>query len=72
MAFRIKVNGVDRTADVDGDTPLLWVLRDVFGMSGTKFGCESRELRRSFQRSRTRSLRRVASVYGSCQSIPRR
>jgi isoquinoline 1-oxidoreductase subunit alpha len=39
MAFKIKVNGVDRTADVDGDTPLLWVLRDVFGMTGTKFGC---------------------------------
>jgi isoquinoline 1-oxidoreductase alpha subunit len=39
MAFKIKVNGVDRVADVDGDTPLLWVLRDVFGMTGTKFGC---------------------------------
>ena len=39
MAFTIKVNGVDRTADVDGDTPLLWVLRDVFGMTGAKFGC---------------------------------
>jgi isoquinoline 1-oxidoreductase alpha subunit len=39
MAFTIKVNGVDRTADVDRDTPLLWVLRDVFGMTGTKFGC---------------------------------
>jgi hypothetical protein len=39
MAFTIKVNGVDCTADVDGDTPLLWVLRDVFGMTGTKFGC---------------------------------
>jgi isoquinoline 1-oxidoreductase subunit alpha len=39
MAYTIKVNGLDRTADVDGDTPLLWVLRDVFGMTGTKFGC---------------------------------
>ncbi len=39
MSYTIKVNGVDRTADVDGDTPLLWVLRDVFGMTGTKFGC---------------------------------
>jgi isoquinoline 1-oxidoreductase subunit alpha len=39
MAYTIKVNGVERTADVDGDTPLLWVLRDVFGMTGTKFGC---------------------------------
>src|ERR1700731_966092 len=39
MTFTIKVNGVDRTVDVDGDTPLLWVLRDVLGMTGTKFGC---------------------------------
>src|ERR1700732_1276184 len=39
MAYTIKVNSVDHTADVDGDTPLLWVLRDVFGMTGTKFGC---------------------------------
>jgi len=33
------VNGIIRTVDVDGDTPLLWVLRDVLGMTGTKFGC---------------------------------
>jgi len=39
MTTTIKVNGVDRTVDVDGDTPLLWVLRDVFDMTGTKFGC---------------------------------
>jgi isoquinoline 1-oxidoreductase alpha subunit len=39
MSTTIKVNGVDRTVDVDSDTPLLWVLRDVLGMTGTKFGC---------------------------------
>ena len=39
MAFTLKINGGDRTVDVDGDTPLLWVLRDVLGMTGTKFGC---------------------------------
>ena len=39
MGFKINVNGSDRVAEVDGDTPLLWVLRDVFGMTGTKFGC---------------------------------
>jgi isoquinoline 1-oxidoreductase alpha subunit len=39
MATIIKVNGVDHTVDVDDDTPLLWVLRDVLGMTGTKFGC---------------------------------
>jgi isoquinoline 1-oxidoreductase alpha subunit len=35
----LKVNGVSRPVDVDGDTPVLWVLRDVLGMTGTKFGC---------------------------------
>jgi isoquinoline 1-oxidoreductase subunit alpha len=39
MAFTIKINGADHIVDVDGDTPLLWVLRDVLGMTGTKFGC---------------------------------
>jgi isoquinoline 1-oxidoreductase alpha subunit len=39
MAFTIKVNGNTHSVDVDGDTPLLWVLRDVLGMTGTKFGC---------------------------------
>ena len=39
MAFTIKVNGNAHGVDVDGDTPLLWVLRDVLGMTGTKFGC---------------------------------
>ena len=31
MAFTIRVNGDTRTADVDGDTPLLWVTRDLLG-----------------------------------------
>jgi isoquinoline 1-oxidoreductase subunit alpha len=39
MAFAIIVNGNTHSLDVDGDTPLLWVLRDVLGMTGTKFGC---------------------------------
>src|ERR1700746_710906 len=39
MAFTIKVNGKMHSVDVDADTPLLWVLRDVLGMTGTKFGC---------------------------------
>jgi isoquinoline 1-oxidoreductase alpha subunit len=39
MAFAIDVNGKSHEVDVDGDTPLLWVLRDVLGMTGTKFGC---------------------------------
>ena len=39
MAFSVTVNGKTRSVDVDGDTALLWVLRDVLGMTGTKFGC---------------------------------
>jgi len=39
MAQTLKVNGTVHTVDVDDDTPLLWVLRDVLGMTGTKFGC---------------------------------
>jgi isoquinoline 1-oxidoreductase subunit alpha len=39
MPFTIKVNGMPHSVDVDGDTPLLWVLRDLLGMTGTKFGC---------------------------------
>ena len=39
MAFNIKVNGRAHDVNVDGDTALLWVLRDVLGMTGTKFGC---------------------------------
>ncbi|MDE2329588.1 MAG: (2Fe-2S)-binding protein [Bradyrhizobium sp.] len=39
MAFIVNINGSPHDIDVDGDTPLLWVLRDVLGMTGTKFGC---------------------------------
>ena len=39
MAFTLKINGTPHEVDVDDDTPLLWVLRDVLGMTGTKFGC---------------------------------
>jgi aerobic-type carbon monoxide dehydrogenase small subunit (CoxS/CutS family) len=35
----LKVNDVEHTVDVDGETPLLWVLRDVLGLTGTKYGC---------------------------------
>jgi isoquinoline 1-oxidoreductase alpha subunit len=39
MSFTIKVNGRPHVVDIAGDTPLLWVIRDVIGMTGTKFGC---------------------------------
>jgi isoquinoline 1-oxidoreductase alpha subunit len=39
MPININVNGARHSIDVDDDTPLLWVLRDVLGLTGTKFGC---------------------------------
>lgn len=39
MAYNITVNGTAHTVDVDADTPLLWVLRDNLGLTGTKYGC---------------------------------
>lgn len=39
MAITLKVNKQSHTVDVPGDTPLLWVLRDVLGLKGTKYGC---------------------------------
>ena len=37
--YTITVNGVRKSVDADADTPLLWILRDFLGMTGTKFGC---------------------------------
>jgi isoquinoline 1-oxidoreductase alpha subunit len=39
MAVTIKVNGRTHDVDIDEDTPVLWVLRDALGLTGTKFGC---------------------------------
>ena len=39
MAFRLSINGEDHRLDVDPDMPLLWAIRDIVGMTGTKFGC---------------------------------
>ncbi len=39
MSIQINVNRKPHTVDADGDTPLLWVLRDILDMKGTKYGC---------------------------------
>ncbi len=39
MSVTFRVNGKSTTVDVPGDMPLLWVLRDVLNLKGTKFGC---------------------------------
>ena len=37
--YKLQINGLSYEADVEADTPLLWVLRDNFGLVGTKYGC---------------------------------
>ncbi|MEQ9565493.1 MAG: 2Fe-2S iron-sulfur cluster-binding protein, partial [Pseudomonadales bacterium] len=39
MAYSLVVNGTEHTVDVEGEMPLLWVLRDELGLTGTKYGC---------------------------------
>jgi isoquinoline 1-oxidoreductase alpha subunit len=39
MAFTLTINGTAHEVDVEPETPLLWVLRDSIGLTGTKFGC---------------------------------
>jgi isoquinoline 1-oxidoreductase alpha subunit len=39
MAYKLTVNGKSTTVDVPADMPLLWVLRDVLNLKGTKYGC---------------------------------
>jgi isoquinoline 1-oxidoreductase subunit alpha len=39
MIIRFRVNGVDRELDADPEMPLLWALRDLLGLTGTKYGC---------------------------------
>ena len=39
MTLRVRINGEAREVDVDPDMPILWFLRDVLGLPGTKYGC---------------------------------
>lgn len=39
MTIKLRVNGIDRSLEVDPEMPLLWALRDVLGLTGTKYGC---------------------------------
>ncbi|MBD24159.1 MAG: (2Fe-2S)-binding protein [Candidatus Marinimicrobia bacterium] len=39
MAYDLVINGKNHTVEVEGEMPLLWVLRDELGLTGTKYGC---------------------------------
>ena len=39
MSIRVRVNGKDHVLDVDPEMPILWAIRDILGLTGTKYGC---------------------------------
>ena len=39
MTVKLNINGKEHTLDVDGEMPVLWAVRDIIGLTGTKFGC---------------------------------
>jgi hypothetical protein len=67
MAFTLKINGTPHEVDVDGDTPLLWMLRDVLGMTGTKFGCGHLFGARRRRLSLRRTLKRRCRPHALCR-----
>ena len=47
MSTRFKINGKAVEVNVEPDTPLLWVIRDEIGLTGTKFGCGAQQIGRA-------------------------
>lgn len=73
MSYRIRVNGIDHAIDAEGDTPLLWVPRDILGMTGTRFGCRGLRRRgalRGSSQGRFCSEPKVPGEAGFCSSTP--
>ena len=69
MAITIKVNGVDRTVDVDGDTPLLWVLRDVLGHDRHEVRLRRGAVRRVHRAYRRRRHAFLRHPYRQCRKV---
>ena len=70
MSVTFKVNGQSRTVDVPADMPLLWVLRDVLDLKGTKFGCgvgQCGACTVHVNGTPTRSCRRAVSTVGGAE-----
>lgn len=76
MKYRLTVNGETHRVDVEPDTPLLWVLRDELGLTGTKYGCgvsqcgactvhlDGRPARSCIARMRSLGDRKVTTIEG--------
>ena len=68
MTITLTVNGASHVLELDPDTPLLWVLRDHLGLTGTKFGCGAAYVRRLHGACR----RRGGALLRRCRVLGRR
>lgn len=81
MAILLGINGTEHTVDVDPDMPLLWVLRDIQKVTGTKYGCSIAQTRQegcallilvNYPRTRLRESALVTSAVLPFDDAPNR
>src|SRR5262245_7142921 len=70
MPFTLNVNGKTSTVDVPGDMPLLWVIRDVLNLKGTKFGCGIGQCGACTVQLRGRAVRACQTPVSSAANAP--
>ena len=70
MPFTLNVNNKTHTVDVPGDMPLLWVLRDVLNLKGTKFGCGIAQCGACTVQLRGRAVRACQTPVSSAANAP--
>jgi isoquinoline 1-oxidoreductase alpha subunit len=70
MAYKLNINGHTTSVDVPADMPLLWVIRDVLNMKGTKFGCGIGQCGACTVHLRGRAVRSCQTLVSSVGDIP--
>jgi isoquinoline 1-oxidoreductase alpha subunit len=70
MAYKLNINGHTTTVDVPADMPLLWVIRDVLSMKGTKFGCGIGQCGACTVHIRGRAVRSCQTLVSSIADLP--
>jgi aerobic-type carbon monoxide dehydrogenase small subunit (CoxS/CutS family) len=70
MAFALTVNGKTTTVDVPGDMPLLWAIRDVLNLKGTKFGCGIGQCGACTVHLRGRAVRSCQTIVSQAAGAP--
>ena len=70
MPYTLNVNGRSTTVDVPGDMPLLWVIRDVLNLKGTKFGCGIGQCGACTVHLRGRAVRSCQTPVSAAANVP--